>query len=358
MRKLATVRKISNIKSIPNADRIEVCVVDGWEVVCKKDEFNVGDLIIFVEIDSIVPERPEFEFLRERKFRVKTIKLRKQVSQGLVLPLSILPQGNYNLDDDVTDILGVKKYDPEGELEQQLITKEVKKVKNPIIRLMLKFKWFRKLYLPKKEFKGFPTWIAKTDEDRIQNKTIMFETEKELGTKFIVTEKLDGQSATYFLERIKGKLKFGVCSRNVNLSNDPNNSSYWTIARDLHIKEILEQLIGNAERIVLQGEIIGEAIQGNKYKIKGYDFYAFNLIIDGEKIHTVKMEEILRDYCIETVPILENNFILKDTIAEMVEYSKGNSVLLKAKREGVVIRNYDRNISFKVINPEFLLAEK
>jgi len=359
MRKLASVREIKEIRPIENADAIETAIVDGWECVVKKSEnFKAGDKVVYIEIDSIVPERPEFEFLRERKFRVRTIKLRKQVSQGLVLPLNILPQGDYNLDDDVTDILGVRKYDPEGELEQQLITKEVKKVKNPIIKFMLKFKWFRKLYLPKKEFKGFPTWIVKTDEERIQNKTRMFEIEKELGTKFIVTEKLDGQSATYFLERVKGKLKFGVCSRNVNLSNDSNNSSYWAIARDLHIKEILEQLIGDAESIVLQGEIIGEAIQGNKYKIKGYDFYAFNLIIGGEKIHTIKMEEILRDYCIKTVPILENNFTLKDTIADMVEYSKGNSVLLKTKREGVVIRNYDRSISFKVINPDFLLSEK
>lgn len=359
MRKLASIREIKEIRPIENADAIEVAIVDGWECVVKKSEnFKAGDLIIFVEIDSIVPERPEFEFLRERKFRVKTIKLRKQISQGLVLPISILPQGKYNLDDDVTDILGIKKYDPEGDLENQLVEKKTKEIKNPIIKFMLKFKWFRKVYLPKKEFKGFPTWIVKTDEERIQNKTRMFEIEKDLGTKFIVTEKLDGQSATYFLERVKGKFKFGVCSRNINLSNNPNNSSYWNIARDLDIRLVLECLIGRANNIVLQGEIIGEGIQGNKYKINGYDFYAFNLIIDGKKIDTIHMEELLREYNIKTVPILETNFLLRDSISDMVEYSKGNSTLLKTKREGVVVRNYDRNISFKVINPEFLLDEK
>ena len=158
MRKLASIREIKEIRPVENADAIEVTIVDGWECVVKKSEnFKVGDKIVYIEIDSIVPERPEFEFLRERKFRVRTIKLRKQISQGLVLPLSILPQGRYELEDDVTEVLGIKKYDPEGEVENQLIEKKTKEVKNPIIKFMLKFKWFRKMYLPKKEFKGFPT---------------------------------------------------------------------------------------------------------------------------------------------------------------------------------------------------------
>ena len=116
MRRLATVRTITEIKPIEKADAIEVAIVDGWECVCKKNEFKVGEKVVYIEIDSIVPDRPEFEFLRDRKFRVKTIKLRGQVSQGLVLPLSILPQNkNYKVDDDVTDILGVIKYDPQAE---------------------------------------------------------------------------------------------------------------------------------------------------------------------------------------------------------------------------------------------------
>lgn len=109
MRRLATVRIISDIRAIPNADAIEVALVDGWEcVIAKKDGFKIGDQVIYIEIDSIVPERPEFEFLRDRKFRVRTIKLRGQVSQGLVLPMSVLPTGKHKIDDDVTDILGIK----------------------------------------------------------------------------------------------------------------------------------------------------------------------------------------------------------------------------------------------------------
>lgn len=357
MRKLASIRKIVDIRPIDGADRIETCIVDGWEVVCKKNEFKIGELIVYIEIDSILPERPEFEFLRERKFRVKTIKLRKQISQGLVLPLSILPSNRtYKEKDDVTEILGVKKYDPEGEKERQLLTQKADNSKNPIIKFLMRYKWFRKRYIkPKKG--GFPSWIVKTDEERIQNKTAMFDIEKEAGTEFIITEKLDGSSATYYLEKIGRKYYFGVCSRNIHLKK-PGNSSYWTIAKELDIESVLKNIIGKHNRIVLQGEIIGEGIQGNKYKIKGYDFYAFNLIYPDHKASTPEIFYTLQDYGIKTVPILENHFKLKDTISEMVEYAKGKSLLLNRKREGVVMRAVDKDISFKIINPEFLLKEE
>lgn len=118
-------------------------------------------------------------------------------------------------------------------------------------------------------------------------------------------------------------------------------------------------MIEDHNRIVLQGEIIGTGIQGNKYKVDGYDFYAFNLIIDGKKINTEEMTNVLALYEIKSVPIVGKNMKLKDTVQDMVEYAKGKSVLLSSqKREGVVVRNYERNISFKVINPDFLLAEK
>jgi len=356
MRKLATIREIKDIRPIPGADMISCAIVDGWEcVIANKDNFKIGDKIVYIEIDSIVPERPEFEFLRDRKFRVRTIKLRKQVSQGLVLPLAILPQGRYNLNDDVTDILGIKKYDPEGEREARNAKQNINM--NLIMKILMRFDWFRRLYVkPKKS--GFPKWIVKTDEGRIQNKISMFEIEKQCGAVFSVTEKLDGQSLTLFLERIRGKkFEFGVCSRNLRLKK-PNDSSWWTIARQINAENVLKTLLGTGNRIVLQGEIIGTDIQGNKYKVDGYDFYAFNLIIDGVKFTTQEMKEILTAHNIKTVPILENTFTLLEDIPAMVEYAKGNSTLAKTKREGVVVRNYDKNISFKIINPDFLLAEK
>ena len=326
MRHLATIREIASLRPIAGADRIEVAQVDGWECVVQKGEFHTGEHIVYIEVDSIVPERPEFEFLRDRKFRVRTIKLRGQVSQGLVLPLSILPNGApADLGADVTDVLGIKKYDPEAQQEAQLLTKQP----------------------------------AKTDETRIQNLTTLFEMERNKGTKFSVTEKVDGQSATYYLRKVsKRKYEFGVCSRNIYLGT-PDNSSYWTIAKKYNIENVLRQLIGDYETIVLQGEICGNQIQGNKYHISGYDLFAFNLIYPDHKCGTAEIKKLLEPYGIKTVPIVEEGKTLPETIAELVEYSKGKSVVRKEqKREGVVMRNVQSNISFKVINPDFLLAEK
>ena len=361
MRKLATIRTISNIRPIPGADRIEVAQVDGWECVVKKGEFHVGQEIVYVEVDSIMPERPEFEFLRDRKFRVRTIKLRKQVSQGLVLPLSILPDGAAcDVGDDVTEALGVKKYDPQAEQERMLLScADDDRVKNhgKIFRFMMRFRWFRKVFGPQPRTKGFPAWIVKTDEERIQNKTAMFEKEKENGTTFAVTEKIDGQSATYFLQKIgRKKYEFGVCSRNIRLGK-PDSSSYWSIAIKMKIKDALQSLIGDYDRVVLQGEIIGPGIQKNKYKRSDYDFYAFNLIFPDRKCDTKEVASLLTPLGIKVVPMIDKSKALPSTISELVEYAKGDSVLLKGqKREGVVMRNMDRNISFKVINPDFLLA--
>lgn len=358
-RKLASVQRIVSLEPIKGADRIEKATVLGWELVVKKGEFKVNDFCVYIEVDSIVPDKPEFAFLKDRKFRVKTIKLRKQISQGLALPMTILPRGIYNEGDDVTKILDVKKYDPEGELEQKLIQEKFNKNNNKITKFLLKYPWYRRLFFKSKKNK-FPSFIHKTDETRLQNMPNILNQEKD--TLFQITEKLDGQSSTYFLVKNTHKLFgifgkkyiFGVCSRNLYLPN-PNNSSYWTIAKQLHIERTLHNLIKDNQFVVLQGEITGEGIQKNKYKVHGYDFHAFNLIYPNKQIDTVSMSKILKDYNIKTVPILETNFKLKNTVSDMVEYAKGKSTLLPILREGVVIRNYDKNISFKVINPEFLL---
>lgn len=361
MRNLASIQKIVDIRPIEGADRIEVAQVLGWNVVISKsDGFKVGDLVCYIEIDSIVPDRPEFEFLRDRKFRVRTIKLRKQVSQGLVLPLSILPNGEYNEGTDVTDILGITKYDPQAEAEQKLIEEKLNKNKNKVIKYFSRYSWFRKMFFKPKKDK-FPSFIQKTDETRIQNIPNIVNTEKD--TTFSVTEKIDGQSGTYFLIKKPKRLfskpnyEFGVCSRNIHLKK-PDNSSYWTIAKQYQIEDVLRHLIGNSQYIVLQGEILGDGIQGNKYKVKGYDFYAFNLKYPDKQVDTVNMIEILRDEGIKSVYLIDNNFKLKPSIPEMVEYAKGKSVFAPIDREGVVIRNYEKGISFKTINPDFLLKNE
>jgi RNA ligase (TIGR02306 family) len=352
------IQKITKLIPIDGADAIETANVLGWELVVKKNEFQIGELCVYVEIDSILPEKPEFEFLRSRKFRIKTIKLKGQVSQGICFPLSILPKGNYVEGDDITEIIGVKKYDPQAEIEKRLMDEKLARTNNKIHKFLSKYAWYRNIF--NKTSKGsFPSFIKKTDEDRIQLFPSICEREKD--TEFVVTEKLDGQSGTYFLLRNKKrflgfgkKYIFGVCSRNLLLTK-PDNSSYWTIAKQYNIEKVLEKLIGDQDFVVLQGEILGTGIQKNKYKIDGYDFYAFNLIYPGMKIDTVRAMKVLHELDIKFVPILTTTFKLKDTIKENVEYAKGKSVLLDTLREGVVVRNYDKNSSFKIINPDFLL---
>lgn len=358
-RKLASVQRILEINPIEKADKIEMCKVLGWEcVIAKKDNFNVGDLIVYIEIDSIVPEKSEFEFLRDRKFRIKTIKLRGQVSQGLVLPLSILPERKYKEGDDVTEILGIKKYDPQVDIEQKLIDQKLFYTNNRIHKFFSRYPWYRKLFFkPKKS--GFPKFVKKTDEDRIQ--LFPHVCENECDTVFHITEKLDGQSGTFFLIKnpkkwyqFGEKYTFGVCSRNLYLPKE-DKSSYWIIAKQYDIADVLKSLISDNQFVALQGEIIGNGIQGNKYKIDGYDFYAFNLIYPDKQISTIEAEEILREYGIKYVPILDVNFKLRSTIKDMVEFAKGKSTLLSTLREGIVVRNYEKGISFKVINPDYLL---
>ena len=178
MRKLASVQKILKIQPIENAENIEKLTVLGWSIVAAKSEqYNVGDLVCFIEPDSKVPAIPMFEFLKDRKYIVKTIKLRKQISQGLVIPLREIEK-NFKTDtskfkegDDVTDLLGIKKYDPQAEAEARMAEKEMSKSKNPVHKFLMKYKWYRKLYakLNPKVKSGFPTWIKKTDERKNTN---------------------------------------------------------------------------------------------------------------------------------------------------------------------------------------------
>jgi hypothetical protein len=360
MRTLASIQKITNIREIKGADKIAVAEVLGWEVVIRKEEFKIGDLCIYIEVDSIVPERKEFEFLKERKYRVRTIKLRGQLSQGLCLPLndcfglgSLIIEGT-----DVTEKLGIIKYDPEAVKEQRLLDQLNTTKKSRIEKFLLRNKWYRRFFTKEKS-KGWPKFIKKTDEERIQKLPWICETEKD--TIFTATEKLDGQSATYALLRIKrwwwkDKFKFIVCSRNIHLKK-PDNSSYWTIAKQYNIEQILKKLIlSNDEYIILQGEIIGEGIQKNKYEIKGYDFYAFNFIHTYLKLNDFEMRYYLSQQNIKCVSLLSNNFILDSDIHKCIELAKGYSSLnYKTYREGMVVRNYTKDISFKVINPDFLI---
>lgn len=353
MRKLASIQKILSLSPIAGADKIELATILGWQVVVGKSEgFKVGDLVVYFEVDSQLPERPEFEFLRQRKFRVKTIKLRGVISQGLVMPmLSVFPEGfKVREGTDVSEILGVTKYDPEGAVEAD----ETQEKKSFIHRFMLRFAWYRKLFKNKKS-NEWPKFIEHTDEDRIQ----LFPNicKEEEGTEFYVTEKIDGQSATYFLKKTANLFRpyvFGVCSRKVYLKSAADNN-YWKIAKKYKIEKALKKIIGGRKYVILQGEIYGEGVQGNKYSVKGLRFAAFNLIFPQQKMSPTYMSGISQKYGIPSVPLLAQNFTLPSTIQECVSFSVGKSEIADTQREGIVVRNYERGISFKIINPEFLL---
>ena len=371
MRHLATIERIADIRPIPNADKIEVAVIKGWEcIVNKSDGFKVGDLVVYIEIDSVLPDRPEFEFMRKYKFRVKTIKLRGQVSQGLVLPLDILDKVHYlgvyekKEGEDVTESLGIKKYDPEAAHEKMWWVKlgQQNKVVFPWwLKPFKRFKLIRNWWIRRNAtITDFPDFIKKTDEERIQNMPILFDTLKKHGTVLTVTEKLDGTSATYFLR----DGKFGVCSRNKQLLKE-DDSPYWHVARNYHIEDFLRGLrysFGNKPKsLVIQGEIIGNGIQGNKYRRSDLALYAFNFIIDGRRVDYKDMCEYLECSAISPVPDLGFIIIHPDwEIKDIVECSKGVSKFRNGTepREGIVCRNELEHTSFKVINPDFLLKEE
>lgn len=366
MRKLASIEILDKLEPIPNADRILKATVKGWEcVVAKADNFKVGDKVIYIEVDSVLPERPEFDFLKDKKYRVRTIKLRKQISQGLVLPISYLKKHNsYSVGDDVTKELGIKKYDPQVEAEKEILRKpvKVKGIFAPVINFLMRFRWFREFYGKHTVHNcSFPTDIvSKTDEERIQNLPILFEKMKSQAIPLTATEKIDGCSATFF--NFDGK--FGVCSRNIWLRKE-DNSYYWEVARRFQLEEILEALKKEfgAKKVVIQGEIIGQGIQENKYKISGYDFYVYNLIIDGLKLEQDNMTAICKLHNLKTVPVIYKDYVIPNSadfeIKDLVRLASGKSKLLKEQeREGLVFRNYAEGISFKAISPEFLLKEE
>ena len=364
MRSLATIQTINKIEQIEGADRIELATILGWHVVVKKGEFNVGDKCVYIEIDSLLPEKPEFEFLREKKFRIKTMKVRGVISQGICFTLAVvgLDEEKYKVGDDVTEILGVTKYDldDDADLEDKTSTK----VNSKFIKFIMRYKFFRNILgKKKKKCGGFPTeYISKTDETRIQSMPWVLE--RDCGQYYYACEKLDGSSGSFLLVKRKfphnifgKKYEYIVASRN---RIAPPDSSYMKVSEKYHIEEVLKSVAKEhvASMVAIQGEVIGDKIQGNKYKISGHQLYVFNLIIDSKLKNIHEMHDILDKYNMLIVPLVWEGQ-LNFTVDEVIEMSKGKSHLAKRNREGLVFRKLsDPKVSFKAINPEFLLEEK
>lgn len=335
-RKLASIRKISAINPIPNAEAIEVVTVDGWKVVSKKGEFSPGDLCVYFEIDSVLPVQNRYEFLRKccfvskefvEGFRLKTTKLRGQISQGLVLPISDFPEDMpKEIGTDLTDYLGVVKWDPPLPLS----------LTGSVLGL-------------------FPSFIPKTDQERIQN--IDSETYREYVTNHTweVTEKLEGTSTTYYWNNGH----FGVCSRTLELK-PAVDSAQWDIAKKYRLIDFLENLGRN---IAIQGELIGPGIQNNHYDLRIKDFYVFDIfdIDTGTKLNSkdrLDLWDKLSNLGIKHAPVIYfGDYVIPENLEELISYADGNSLINDNKlREGLVFKStIDSSVSFKVISNKYLL---
>lgn len=361
-RQLATIQRIVSIEPIPKADKIEVATVLGWHVVVKKGEHNAGDLITYCEVDSVLPEKPEYEFLRERKFRIKTIKLRGQISQGLILPA--VP--GFIVGSDVTEKLGITKYEPGGPDGES--TPPQLKPTSKWVKPFMRWAWFRKAYAWFNDHvqKDWPAFVQKTDETRIQSMAgILHNTgvvQKSDGgsATFIVTEKMDGCSATYCMVTARtwyGRKypHFMIFSRNINVTKN-KGGVYFEVAEKYGIKDKLLKIYQGHGDCAVQGEIVGPKVQGNKYGFEELHFRPFQIVFKEGKANYHMFTALCNIHGFDCVPILETEFILEGkTVDDLVKYATRESVEDTVPAEGVVIRSPDMRTSFKVINPEFLL---
>lgn len=380
-RALAHVEKIEWIKPIEGADNIELIGVLGWVCVAKKGEFQTGDLAVYIEIDSKCPENDErFEFLANKKYKVKTMKLGKfkVISQGLALPLSLFPElDGKNIGDDVSKDLKItysseedvkrksNSIDPNAKFKS-MAARHKNLAKKKWFRWLMKREWGKKLlffFLGKKRDnpKEFPKWIVKTDETRIENAPFYLQNKN----PWIKTEKLDGTSCTFAIDRQKkgkDKFEFIVCSRNVRQADKNqecyhDSNIYWELADKYGIESVLTKLAieNNYDRVVLQGEGIGN-VQGNPYKFKENRLYVFNLIIEGNRVGTKEMADFCDGNNLLHVPIISTEYYLPKTMEEMKLEADGYSEINpKVRREGYVYRSQDGQQSFKNVSREYLL---
>ena len=353
-RKLASVQEITEVRPIEGKDRIVLATVLGWHVIVQKSDFNVGTKCVYVEIDSVLPEKEEFEFLRSKNFRIKTMKMAGTISEGICFPMSLLPIGkNYNIGDDVTDILGIKQYEPEMDNDREV--KSINSKKYP--KFLMRFRWFRNIICKnKKENKEFPNFISKTDETRVQEIPWILESKD----KYVLTEKVDGQSGTFVLVKHKGmfgkiKYEYMVCSRNLRLWGK-GNQSYWFVSDKYNIENVLKNIIGNSEWVAIQGECVASNVQGNKYNVDSPDLYVFNLIYPDGRVGSLEAKKIMGDNGMKFVPIISESSELPSTVEDMLKLAHGNSALNpKSLREGLVCRTIDGKRSFKAVDPLFLI---
>jgi RNA ligase (TIGR02306 family) len=337
-RKLASIQRVLEITPIENADAIELVRINGWQCVTKKGEFRVGDCGVFFEIDAVPPDRELFRFLwtprdttepvaRPEKFRIRTMRLRGALSQGLFMPLSAFDLGPVAEGEDVTARLGVGKYEP------------------PAPTGMGDFR------------AHFPAFIPKTDEMRVQSVPAVLEELR--GLPYVITLKYDGTSATFCIDPRDGS--FHACGRNLSIADGPN--LYWQMARKYNIEETLRA----APHRAIQGEIVGPGVQRNRLGLKEVSLFAFSVydITAARFLDHDDARAFLADAGIPAVEIVEEGDSFAHTQESLLALAEGKYPGTTNEREGIVIRPRRETfsavlggrLSFKAISNRFLLKE-
>jgi RNA ligase (TIGR02306 family) len=341
MRKLASIRKIDSLDPIEGADKIEVATVGGWKVVAQKGLYNVGDLAVYFEIDSWIPSKIAPFLTKDGHYpkvfegvqgeRLKTIKLRGQLSQGLLMPLEYTEDGGFyvrrfdgdiqNVSEaqDVTDALGILKWEKPMNAQLAGVCKG-----------------------------NFPSLIPKTDQERVQN--LKKEISNAVGTTFEVTEKLEGSSMTVYRMVVDGEMEFGVCSRNLNLKESEGNA-FWTQARKDDIEAKMKK-VDEFWSFAIQGELIGPGIQDNIYKLSETKFYVFDVydIQAGEYLPPDARRELIDRMGLNHVPVITTEFRLEHSVEQLIAMADYTSELANTLREGIVFKETRGGFTFKALS--------
>lgn len=378
-RELAYVVKVDEIRPIEGADRVEIAVVNGWHIMVRKDQFKPGDLAVYFEIDSKVPAKEPFMFLEGKHFKVKTQKYFKGtvISQGLLMGFEDFgwDKDAHKLGDFLTKELEVTysveedniRKAPSVDKYKRMAQRNGKLFAHQPFRWLMRRTWGKKLlfvFFGKKGDKKatWPAWVAKTDEERVENMPWIFDNK----SPFVATEKIDGTSTTFTMKRGKfRKNDFYVCSRNVVFDKPDKNCFYDTnvyieMAEKYNIEKILESILTDdptLDWVTLQGETYGAGIQKRDYGLKEHRFAGFNFITSKEgRWDSVRAAKFMTQYNIPWVPILDENYILPDTIEELRAFSHSDGSRIDGViKEGIVFRSQDGSMSFKCVDPEFLM---
>lgn len=400
-RELCYVVRVDEIKPIEGRDRVECAVVGGWTIMVRKGQFQPGSLGIYFEIDSQVPEKEPFMFLEAKKFKIKTQKYKTPDgqfwSQGLLMGAEDFGWTTAERESDTCSTCIVDSDDMAHYVddESRFLTKQLnviyavaednsrkagsvdkykkmaqrngKLFAHQPFRWLMRHEWGKKLlfvFFGKKKDKkgGWPEWVAKTDEERIECIPYRL-TNKD---PWIATEKIDGTSTTFTMKRGKwGKNDFYICSRNVVFDKPDKNCFYDTnvyieMAEKYNVENVLASILSDnpdLDWVTLQGETYGAGIQKRDYGLTEHRFMGFNFITSKEgRWNSVRAAKFMTQYNIPWVPILDENYILPDTIDELRAFSHSEGSRIDGViKEGIVFRSQDGSMSFKCVDPEFLM---